>query len=106
MRTTEKIIEIRSIQFESNEPDVLIKGNVEQGDLSYPTDVLVSHKQLNKIINQLTKQNALFDFNTHLLVEDMYNNEQLFTAEFDSEVNAKLLLHELLNVQPYVQIRA
>tara|TARA_R110002072_G_scaffold266303_1_gene425172 strand:- start:18053 stop:18373 length:321 start_codon:yes stop_codon:yes gene_type:complete len=106
MRTIGKTIEIKSIQFESNDSDVLIKGSVKQGDLAYPTDVLVSQKQLNKIVNQLTKQNAQFDFNTYLLVEEMYNNERMFTAEFDSDVNAKLLLHELLNIQSYVQIRA
>ncbi|MBL1280845.1 MAG: hypothetical protein COA33_011260 [Fluviicola sp.] len=106
MRAIGKTIEISSIQFESNEADVLIKGKVQQGDLSYPTDVIVSQTQLNKVVNQLGRQNSHFDFNTHVIVEEMYNNEHLFTAEFGKTINSKLSLNDLLNIQTYVQIRA
>lgn len=106
MKVAEKTIEIKSIQFESNDPDVLVKGIVSQGNLNYPTDILVSQTQLNKIVNSLKKQNSSFDLNKYLLIETMYNNETLFTANLDENVNSKLALHQLLNTQTFVQIRA
>ena len=106
MRTAEKTIDIKSIQFESNEEDVLVKGNVKQGNLEYPTDILVSQTQLNRIINQLKKQNKSFELGKYLLIECMYNNEKMFTAIFDEEINSRLKLHELLNLNTLLQIRA
>jgi len=106
MMRAQKTIEISSIQFESNDPDVLIKGKVKQGNLEYPTDLLVSQTQLNRIINKLKKINFSFDINQYLLIENMYNNECIYTANFTNSINTKLNLSDVLNLQTYVQIRA
>ncbi len=104
--TAPKTIEINSIQFESNDPDVLIKGKVKQGNLEYPTDLLVSQTQLNRIISKLKTINHSFDINQYLLIENMYNNECIYTANFTNSINTKLNLSDVLNLQTYVQIRA
>ena len=106
MNVSIKTIEINRIQFESNDPDVLIKGNVKQGNLEYPTDILVSQTQLNKIVNQLKKQNENFELNEIITIDQTGMNDFLYTAKFNSEVNSRLFLHDLLQQQPYVQIRA
>ena len=106
MNTQFKTIEIKSIQFESNDPEVLVKGSVKQGHLEHSTDILISQTQLNKIINQLHKQNDNFSFNQSLIIEKMFNDEFMYTANFTNTFNTKVYLHELLNVKPYVQIRA
>lgn len=106
MNTSSKTIEIKRIQFESNDPDVLIKGTVKQGNLEYPTDILVSQTQLNKIVNQLKKQNESFELNEIITVDQMGMNEYMYTAKFNSEVNSRLYLKDLLQHQPYIQIRA
>tara|TARA_B110000305_G_scaffold161064_1_gene178220 strand:+ start:875 stop:1213 length:339 start_codon:yes stop_codon:yes gene_type:complete len=106
MNLETKTISITSLQFESNDPEVLVKGIIKNGHLEHTTDVLISQTQLNKIINQLKKQNSHFDLNSHLLVEKMYNSELMYTASFNSSVNTQLYLHELLNIQPYIQICA
>lgn len=106
METTVKKLSINSIQFESNNLEVLIKGSMSHGHLSHPADILVSQTQLNKIINQLTKQNNAFEFESFMSAEPMYNNETIYTVNFDHNVNSTLFLHEILNIQPYVEICA
>lgn len=106
MEASIKKLEITSIQFESNDLEVLIKGKMSYGHLSHPTDILVSQTQLNKIINQLSKQNTNFEFDKFITAEKMYDNETLYTILLDSDINSSLYLHEILNTQSYVEICA
>ena len=106
MEASIKKLDIKSIQFESNASEVLIKGNMSYGHLSHPTDILISQTQLNKVINQLNKQNTNFEFDQFITAEPMYDNETLYTVLFNSNVNTFLYLHEILNIQPYVEICA
>ena len=55
-------IAITSILFESNDTEVLIKGNISQGVMNYDTDLVVTHSQLNIIFNSLQKQNQTLLF--------------------------------------------
>jgi len=106
MEASIKKLDITGIQFESNDSEVLIKGNMSYGHLSHPTDILVSQTQLNKVINQLNKQNNNFEFDKFITAEPMYNNETLYTVLFNSKVNTSLFLHEILNTQSYIEICA
>jgi len=106
MSTLNKTIEIKSIQFESSEPEVLIKGNISQGTLTYPTDILISQTQLNIIVNQLKKKNTNFNFSETLTVESMYDNEKMFTSHLSSTVDSTFYLNDLLPPKSYIQIRA
>lgn len=106
MEASIKKLEIKSIQFESNDLEVLIKGEMSYGHLSHPTDILVSQTQLNKIINQLSKQNKNFEFDKFITAEEMYDSETLYTILFDSDINSSLYLHEILNTQSYIEICA
>ncbi len=104
--SNKKIIKITSIQFESNEPEVLVKGCIKHGNMSYPTDILISQTQLNIIINQIKKKNPAFDFSETLTVETMYNNEKMFTANLSNSHYTTFDLDELFAPKTYIQIRA
>ncbi len=100
-----KIIEIKSIQFESNNSEALIKGNIRQGNLNYPTDILVSQTQLNIIVNQLSKKNEDFNFFETLVIEEMYNTK-IYISTLESSIDSSFYLNELLAPKSYIQIRA
>lgn len=106
MSNSNKIIEIRSIQFESNEPEVLVKGNITQGKMSYPTDILISQTQLNIIVNKLNNVNSEFNFQDTLTIERMYNNEKMFTSKIPNSIQSSFNLNKLLVPKSYIQIRA
>jgi len=106
MSNLNKIIEIKSIQFESNEPEVLVKGSITQGNMSYPTDILISQTQLNMIVNKLNNINSDFSFSDTLTIESMYDNEKMFTSDIPNSIKSTFYLNELLAPNSYTQIRA
>lgn len=99
-------IAITSILFESNDTEVLIKGNVSQGVMNYDTDLIVTNSQLNIIFNSLQKQNqdiSVYDF---LKSEKMYDGELLYSANFSELTNNRISLFDIEGNQPLRQIRA
>ena len=99
-------IAITSILFESNDTEVLIKGNISQGVMNYDTDLVVTHSQLNIIFNSLQKQNQEISVNDFLISEKMYDGEVLYSANFSELTNNQISLFDIEGKQPLRQIRA
>ena len=97
---------IKSILFESNDPEVLIQGKMSKGVLNYDTELIVSHSQLNIIFNNLQKHNDDVSVSEMLISEKMYNDELLYSADFSSLSFNKIYLSTLEGNQPLKQIRA
>ena len=49
-------IEVQQITFETGDHEVIVKANVQQGNLSYDTQLLISFSDLNCLINNIQKQ--------------------------------------------------
>ena len=99
-------IAITSILFESNDTEVLIKGNVSQGVMNYDTDLIVTNSQLNIIFNSLQKQNQDISVNDYLVSEKMYDGEYLYSANFSELANNQISMFDIEGNQPLRQIRA
>ena len=106
MNTYIRTIEVNSILFESNDPEVLVKGTITKGYMTFDTDVIISHSQLNCLINQLQKQNNNLEMSELLTSERMYNDETLYSAELSAISNRCVDLENLTVMQPVKQIRA
>ena len=106
METAQKYFEINSLSFEAKDIDVIIRGNIIQDHMSYTTDVLVSQTGLNRLINELYRQNE--GYNVHELInsERIQENEIFYTAEFSNLQNRMLNLDMILGNQSLKQIRA
>ena len=66
MKESQKTIEVKSILFESNDPEVLLKGIVTKGHMQYETDIIISQSQLNIVMNLLQKQNQSVEIDQYL----------------------------------------
>jgi len=97
---------VKSILFESNDTEVLIKGNMSMGVMNYDTDLVITHSQLNAIFNNLQKQNQDISVNDYLKSERMYDGEYLYSADFSSLASNKILLGDIEVNAPLKQIRA
>lgn len=97
---------VKHILFESNDTEVLVKGNITKGVMNYDSDIIVSHSQLNIIFNLLQKQNSDITVHDFLTTERMYNDETLFSADFSQLTNSKIELFDLSGDQTLKQIRA
>lgn len=101
-----KTLQINSILFESNDCDVLVKGTVTSGFMTYNTDVLISMTMLNRLISQLQKENISLDFNDLLNSERMDDGQWLYSANLSNLTHRMVDLSDLSPAQPFRQIRA
>ena len=106
MSTEGKTFEITTILFESNDTSVLVKGTINQGHMNYSSDITVSMSQLNQLLNQLRRQNDIFELEEVMVSERMYNDETLYTINLNQSHNSIVNLTELTNQDSIRQIRA
>ena len=106
MNKAQNNIAISSLVFTSNDPEVLVKGNVSRGKLSYETELLITQTQLNMVLNQLSKQNESFSVDNYLKSERVDQFEQLYYADFSSVENATIDIQPIVKAHQIMQIRA
>lgn len=106
MNEAEKIITVNQILFETNDDEVVIKGDIQDGVMNYNSEVILSHSQLNMLLNQLSKQNDSFSINDYLVSEKMYNGELLYSADISSVSSSSFNLNLISFNAQMKQIRA
>lgn len=106
MENIGKIITIKEIMFESNDPEVIVKGSIRDGVLSYNSEISISHSQLNILLNQFNQQDETFSINHYLTSEKMENGEQLYTANTSDISSNSFSLGIFENNSQIRQIRA
>jgi hypothetical protein len=106
MNNQVKKVDVSSIVFTSNDTEVLLKGRVRRGQLSYDTDLVITQTQLNMVMNSLRKQNESMAIDDCLRSEIIGQNETLFYADFGHLTNAKIDIRSIMKVKEIVQIRA
>lgn len=106
METTSKTLQINSILFETGDSDVLVKGTVTSGYMTYPTDALISMSMLNHLISQLQKENESLNFNDLLVSEKMDDGEWLYSANLSHLDHRLIDLGTFSPMQSVRQIRA
>ena len=106
MKEQGSVLAIKSILFESNDPEVLIKGKISKGVMNYDTELIITHSQLNIIFNKLQKQNSDIMVGDLLKTEKMYNDELLYSADFSNLSFNDIYLNAIQGNQPLKQIRA
>ncbi len=106
MNKAQNNIAISSLVFTSNDVEVLVKGNVFRGQLSYETELLITQTQLNMVLNQLIKQNDSFTVDSYLKSEQVDQYEQLYYADFTTVENTTIDIRPIIDEHQIMQIRA
>lgn len=97
---------IDRIIFESGDDEVMLKGNIIDGVLTYNSDLIISFSQLNYVINQLSHNNTDFSIDQHLTSDLMDDNLYLYEANLDGIENANIDLSAISQQNMIKQIRA
>lgn len=106
MESVNTIFNVQGILFESNDTEVLMKGLTVKGVMKYESELVISHTQLNMVLNLLQRQNAETDVQNYILSEPMYNGESLYSADFNQLSNVSIELDAISTSVPLKQIRA
>lgn len=106
MNIQANLFSVNNILFESNDNEVLIKGNLNKGHMNFETEFIINHTQLNIILNVLQSQNNDITVHDAIETEKMYDGETLYSADFtDLEFN-KFDLNTISSFEQMRQIRA
>lgn len=106
MEATNTIFNVESILFESNDPEVLMRGTMIKGVMQYESELILSHTQLNQMINLLQRQNADTTIHDLIMSEPMYDDALLYSGSFAGLSNARIALDAIAANVPMKQIRA
>ncbi len=106
MIATNTVFNVQRFLFESNDTEVLLQGVSVKGVMHYESELLVSHTQLNMILNLLQRQNPEISVNDYVVSEPMYNGETLYSGSFKELSNVHIELDAIATDLPLKQIRA
>lgn len=80
MNYTVKSLNIEEIIYESNDPEVLVKGKMFDGVLSYFSQITISFTQLNALLGKLCAINDSIDLNNLFEEEPLFDGTNMFIA--------------------------
>lgn len=106
MNTITHNVAVSSVVFTSNDTDVLLRGTIKKGPLSYETELVITQTQLNLVLNSLSKQNDLFMIDDCLKSEIIGRDETLFYADFGHLSNSLIDVKSIFGAKEIMQIRA
>lgn len=106
MEATHSNFNVQSILFESNDPEVLMRGTMVKGVMQYESEIILTHTQLNMVMNLLQQQNAETTIHDFISSETMYDGGLLYSGTFAGLPNASIALDRISTNVPMKQIRA
>ena len=107
MNATFDKLEIQKIVFETGDLDVLVMANITQGNLSYNSQLIISHTDLNILINKMQKSgHDDHDFSSMFDCEKMYNGDFLYPLDFEKTFDTAIELSSFSFDHSIRQIRA
>lgn len=106
MEAVNTTFKVQSILFESNDTEVIMRGTTMKGTLQYESEYILSHTQLNQVINTLQRQNAEATVYEMITSERMYDDNLLYTGSFEGLSDATINIAQLASNHQMKQIRA
>ncbi len=98
-------IDIKGIYFLSSSQEVSIVGTVQQGNFSYPSEIITDHSGLNLVMNHLQQLNPEVD--VYGLLENLHNGAtQYYEMSTKSLEITQIETAFLSSAKPYHELRA
>lgn len=100
-------MEIRYITFETGDTDVLVNALIQQGALSYETQLVMGFSDLNILINKMQqKLNSDIDVSSLFETEKMYNGNLMYSLDVEKRIESTVQLEAMEFNHTIRQIRA
>lgn len=106
MNKETRTFNIGQIIFESNDNEVMLKGKVNDGFLTYESDLIISFSQLNTVLNSLSSVNADFTIDSYMKKAYMGENTYLYEADLSELNDNQISLFDISLQSNIRQIRA
>jgi hypothetical protein len=106
MISTFEKLGINSIQFETSNEAVYVQSSVYSNNLSYDTELVLSHTDLNRIINRLMQLNEGVSISEMFTVENSYDGSLLYSLNFSNFPTVSTELEGMEFLHTPKQIRA
>jgi len=100
-------ISVNKIVFETGNEDVSVNANVQKGNLTYDSELVISFSDLNLLINKIQKNvSENTDVSSLFESEKMYNGNLLYTLDLEKKITYPISLGVIEFNNNVRQIRA
>ena len=107
MKATFDKMNIHQITFETGESDVWVNTTIQQGNLSYDTELVISFTDLNILINKMQKEvDDQIDISSLFETDKMYNGNLMYSLDLEKKINTTIQLEFMEFNHSIRQIRA
>lgn len=107
MKATFDKMSIHQITFETGESDVWVNTTIQQGNLSYDTELVISFTDLNVLINKMQKEvDNQIDISSLFETDKMYNGNLMYSLDLGKKMNTSIQLEFMEFNNSIRQIRA
>lgn len=107
MKATFDKINIHQITFETGNSDVWVNTTIQQGNLYYDSELVISFSDLNVLINNMQKQvSDQTDISSLFETDKMYNGNLMYCLDFEKKLNTSIQLESMEFNHSIRQIRA
>ncbi len=81
MKNTVKQFQIQEIIFETGDSEVLVKGKAQDGLMSYLSEFIINHSQLNSLLNHIKSLNEAINLEKLFRTEAIYDGGIMYSAD-------------------------
>lgn len=107
MRAEFDKMNVKKIVFETGDVDVMVNATIQQGNLSYESDLILNFSDLNLLINKMQqKVNESIDIAALFESEKMYNGNLLYTLDIERSFESAISIDSMIFNNDIKQIRA
>lgn len=107
MKATFDKMNIHQITFETGESDVWVNASIQQGNLSYDTELVIGFTDLNLLINKMQKEvDDQIDISSLFETDKMYNGHLMYSLDLEKKINTSIQLEYMEFNNSIRQIRA
>lgn len=105
MNTMEKTV-VRKIEWYSNEEEMLLMCDIQNGAFTYSSKIALAGSALNKVLSNLQKQNPDRDINDCLQIEQWSEEDVTFCFDFSYFFDSEFVFVQHAQQIDFRQIRA
>ena len=107
MRAQVQKVNLEKISFETGDQSIQLQANIQEGNLSFKTDIFIDYSELNNILNHIQKElsNEL-EVSSLFESEKMYDGNLFYQLDLTKNINKSIEIQNVIYHKEFKRIRA
>jgi len=107
MRAQVQKVNLEKISFETGDQSIQLQASIQEGNLSFQTDIFIDYSELNNILNYIQKElSDEFEVSSLFESEKMYDGNLLYQLDLTKNTNKSIEIQDVIHHKEFKRIRA